>query len=59
MKDENITYVDQETWDYILEILANPPEPTEALKRLFSEPSPWEDHTTYDDKLSKPDCEDK
>lgn len=37
-----VIYVSEETYDWLLKELDKPPKPNEKLKALFKTPSPWE-----------------
>jgi uncharacterized protein (DUF1778 family) len=39
--DQTLVRVDQETWDYFVSVLDNPP-PNPGLERLMQAPRPWE-----------------
>lgn len=44
IEDEYISYVSETDFNYLLDILENPPEPTEALTELMAESNPpWRD----------------
>lgn len=37
-----VVYVSEETYNWLLEELDKPPKPNENLKKLMQTPSPWE-----------------
>jgi len=40
--DQTDFYLDDETYDRFVELLDNPPPPTDALRRLLTTKAPWE-----------------
>lgn len=40
--DQTIIYLDDEAYDRFVEMLDNPPPPTEGLRRLLTTKPPWE-----------------